>query len=133
MAGLLTSPEAAPTRSGIACRTLGVALLASAFSLCLFGECQTVRISGALGNIVGEVAATLTDSGTQWMVFLCAGLYCFALTVLRERLGGKGGGGDDGRWKMHGRGPFTGYGCVGAGWCREGCVNCCLAQSVWPD
>jgi len=88
------------TSDGNAPRALGVALVASALSLCLLGECQVARDSRALGNILGEIIAVLRDAGTQWIVFLCAGMYFFTFTVLRERLGGGAGGGEDRRWRV---------------------------------
>jgi O-Antigen ligase len=93
VAGLRSSFEALHIRRGILREALGVGLVASAFSLCLFGECQTMRESRALSRILGEVGAALTDSGTQWMVFLCVGIYLLAFAVLRRRVveGGKAG------------------------------------------
>lgn len=90
MIGLRTGFEAPQQRSGIVRETLGVALVASAFSLCLFGDCQTVKASRALGSILGEVGAAIRDAGTQWMVFACAGTYFLAFAVLRRRLAGVG-------------------------------------------
>ena len=98
-----------PTRSGILRGVVGVTLVASAFSLYLFGECEMVRNSRALGNILGEVAAALTDAGTQWMVFLCAGIYLFAFTVLRGQQGSRAATGEDGRWRGE-----DGYSACGA-------------------
>ena len=100
MAGLRSGFEAHPIRSAFPRGMLGVAVVAAVFSLCLFGDCQTVRSHHALGRILGEATAVLGKEGTQWMVFLCAGIYVLAFTVLRERLGGGAGGSEDRKWKM---------------------------------
>lgn len=86
MVGLGRNLEAPPTRSEIARGALGVALVTSALSTCLFGECQMMRSSRVLGSILGEVGAAISDAGTQWMVFACAGVYFLAFAVLRRRL-----------------------------------------------
>ena len=90
MSGLRTGFGVAITRSGIVRGALGVALVMLVLTLCLFGECQTVRNSPALGSILGEAAAVLSDSGTQWMVFLCAVIYLLAFAILRRHLAGEG-------------------------------------------
>src|ERR1039458_5713253 len=72
------------------------ASLALVFNLCLFGGCQTMRNSVALGKVLSEAAAAASDAGTQWMVFVCAGIYSVAFVILRRR---RAGGGRKGtRW-----------------------------------
>ena len=63
-----------------------MALVASMFSLCLFGDCPVLRNS----SILSEVAAAFADVATQWMIFVCAGMYFVAFVVLRSRLAGGG-------------------------------------------
>ena len=65
---------------------LGTGLAAAVISLCLFGDCPAMGHSVALGAVLGEVGAALTDPGTQWMVFGCAGVYLVSFLVLRSRL-----------------------------------------------
>jgi O-antigen ligase len=67
-----------------------MALVVSTLSLCLFGECLVVRDSSALGEVPGEVAAAMSDPDTQWMVFVCAGVYFLAFVILRRQLAGGG-------------------------------------------
>jgi hypothetical protein len=69
---------------------LRLILALSVLGLCLFGDCQSVRSSGVVGSILGEVTAALSDAGTQWMVFACAGAYFLTFLVLRRRLAGGG-------------------------------------------
>ncbi len=93
MAGLRTGFGAAPpTRSGIVRGALGAVLVASALSVCLFGECEALSATRGLKDILGEAAATLRDAGTQWMIFVCAGIYFLTLVILRRRLAGAGTG-----------------------------------------
>ena len=100
MADLRTAIKALSNRNVIIREALQVALVALALGCCLFGGCQTARDIRALGSVLYEAAAALSDSGTQWVVWLCAGMYCFAFTVLRERLDGTTGGGEDGILEM---------------------------------
>lgn len=59
-----------------------------------------MRSSRILGSILGEVGAAISDAGTQWMVFACAGVYFLAFAVLRRRLAAGAGAGESGGWRM---------------------------------
>ena len=82
-------------------RGLCIALVLSVLGLCIFGDCAALRSSGFLAPGLVEIAAVLADSGTQWVVFGCAGLY-FLGFVVRWRLAGRAedrAGGGSG-WSM---------------------------------
>lgn len=97
--------EAPPTRGGILREALGMGVVALAVSLCLFGECQPLRNSRDLGSILGEAAVAVSDAGTQWMLFVCAGIHFLVFVVIRRRLaGGSGAGaGQSGGWRIEDR------------------------------
>lgn len=65
------------------------ALALPALSLCLFADCTALKKSGFLSPALAEITATLRDPSTQWMVFVCTGVYLLACVVLRRRLGGR--------------------------------------------
>jgi prepilin-type N-terminal cleavage/methylation domain-containing protein/prepilin-type processing-associated H-X9-DG protein len=52
-----------------------VALVASAYTFSLSGDCPVVRNS----SILSEVAAAFGGVATQWMIFVCAGMYSLPL------------------------------------------------------
>ncbi len=54
--------------------------------------------------MLAEVEAAVTDAGTQWMVFVCAGMYFVAFGLLRTRLGQAAARGEH-------RGPRMADGC----------------------
>ena len=82
--------KASAMSAGAIRAVLGAGLAALLLSLFLFGDCPAVEQAHALGSILGEVAAALGDPGTQWVVFLCAGVYLVGFVVLRGRLAGAG-------------------------------------------
>ena len=51
----------------------------------LFAEGSLGTSSGIVGSMVREIAAVLRDPGTQWMVFLCLGIYFTAFVLIRVR------------------------------------------------
>jgi hypothetical protein len=67
-----------------------MALAPAVLGLCLFADCTPLKSSYILAPALAEVAALLRDPGTQWMVFVCAGVYFLAFVVLRRRLAGGG-------------------------------------------
>ena len=69
---------------------LGTAVVLAVLRVCLFGDSTALRSHGALAAALAEITAILRDPGTQWMVFVCAGLYLLAFAVLRFRLTGVG-------------------------------------------
>ena len=75
-------------------RVLGVAVLLLAVSILLFSEPAVSFPSfGWLRALVTEARAVFRDPGTQWMVFLCAGIYLGTFTLLgksREQKAEKG-------------------------------------------
>ena len=91
MGGMRLIPEAAPPLRTATGRAFAVALGAPILGFCLFGDCQSVRTGRVLGSILGEVTAALTDAGTQWMVFTCAGIYFVGFVTLRRRSPSLGG------------------------------------------
>jgi hypothetical protein len=99
MADFCKKPTVVGTRRRTVRSVLGAGVVASVLSLCLFGNCQVTRESGALGPILGEVAEALRDDGTQWMVFACAGTYFVTFGLLRARLGGDAERGEDSKWR----------------------------------
>ena len=43
-------------------------------------------VPGFIGSFLREITAVLRDTETQWMVFLCLGIYLIAFIFLRARL-----------------------------------------------
>jgi len=60
---------------------LHVVLLLAAGVL-LFGEYFSRSANGSLGSLGRETMAVFRDPGTQWMVFLCAGIYFVTFNLL---------------------------------------------------
>jgi hypothetical protein len=52
----------------------------------LFADGVWVSSAGFIGSALREVATVFRDSGTQWMVFLCLGIYFTAFLFLRSRM-----------------------------------------------
>jgi O-antigen ligase len=52
----------------------------------LFANSGWENLPGFIGSIAEELSAILRDSETQWMVFLCLGIYFVAFLLLRFRL-----------------------------------------------
>ena len=71
---------------------LGIALALLVIALCLFGDLAAVRRDLVLGPISAKLLVTLRDPGTQWMVFVCAGIYFLGFAVFRKRNASLGGG-----------------------------------------
>ena len=69
-------------------RHLWAAVALLVLGLCLFADCAPVKGSRFLAPALAEVAAVLSDPGTQWMVCVCAGIYFLGFVVLRGRLAG---------------------------------------------
>jgi O-antigen ligase len=65
---------------------LWLALALFGLGLCLFADCTPLKNSPILGPALAEVAAVLADPGSQWMVFVCEGIYFVGFVVLRRRL-----------------------------------------------
>jgi hypothetical protein len=82
-------------------RGVRIALVLSVLGLCLFGDCAALRNIAFLAPTLLEITAVLADPGTQWMVFLCAGIYLFGFVVFRARLA-RGGGRAGGEWSFEG-------------------------------
>ena len=51
----------------------------------LFADGPGVTIYGFIGSVIREITAVLRDLDTQWMVFLCLGIYFTAFVVLRRK------------------------------------------------
>ena len=69
-------------------RGLWLALVLTVLGLCLFADCTPLKSSHTLGILLAEISAVLGDPCTQWMVFVCAGIYFLGFLVLRRRLAG---------------------------------------------
>ena len=63
-------------------KTVGVALL---LSVLLFAGGSWQSSAGFIGSTLREITAVLRDAGTQWMVFVCLGIYFTAFLFLRSR------------------------------------------------
>ena len=58
-------------------------LLAALAACVLFGGCSTTaNVPGWLRMVGVEIQAVFRDPGTQWMVFLCAGIYFVTFLLL---------------------------------------------------
>jgi hypothetical protein len=94
--------------NGLAIRKgLRLALALFGLDLCLFADCTPLKNCAVLRPALAEIAAVLVDPGTQWLVFVCAGIYFLGFVVLRRRLAGaeaSGGGG----WRVEGGGSRCG-------------------------
>ena len=66
-----------------------MALELAVLGLCLFGDCTPLKNSHVLASTLLEITAVLSDPGTQWMLFVCAGIYLLAFVVLRWLSSGK--------------------------------------------
>jgi O-antigen ligase len=114
------------TSGGSASAVLATVLASSVLGLCLFGDCKALGEARVFGGVLGEVGAAVGDPGTQWMIFVCAGIYFVTLTVVRERLGGRGASGEAGKWKMED--VATGRGESGGGRIEDGIS---IARTAW--
>ena len=59
---------------------------------CLFFDQISRSSRGVLSSVGRETMAVFRDPGTQWMVFLCAGIYFITFAVLHRRGWGMGSG-----------------------------------------
>src|SRR5438477_7358407 len=69
-------------------KTSGVAFL---LFVMLFAGGRWQSSSGFISSAVQEITAVLRDADTQWMVFLCLGIYFTTFLVLRSPKGGAHG------------------------------------------
>jgi hypothetical protein len=70
-------------------KCLWIALVLSVLGLCFFSDGRPAKSSQVLGPVLAEITAVLADPGTQWMVFVWAGIYFLAFVILRMRLAGR--------------------------------------------
>jgi len=61
--------------------------MASGLFICLFADSVRETSSGFLGSIVTEINAVLRDPQTQWLIFLCLGIYFVAFPFFYFRRG----------------------------------------------